>query len=320
MRNNIGASHPNDEIIGTYELLGDLEICVNKVLNDNPSSSAIEVKKFISNLRSKDDTFDKRTLLSIGETFKSLPTSLCGTLLKTMFGMYTDLKIPKITKENILKIAPIIWQYSDDTIKYDIGNKQEVFLQNLESEKTTLGESFLTACNGMNYKPNSRKSIELTSLIEELNTAHINYDNFYHEVPIAQKIMSYLKTSNDIPKDRAYRLIETILRCSLGKPFINYCEGVSEGAKKYYYAFFSLLDTAQIKLTLKVIIENSSTLSLDASNCRKHFIEIIRILDTPIVTDRIREIFDYLQSSEEPKDILKKLSSKKFKLLYKPLE
>ena len=51
MRNNIGASHPTQYSINSYELLGWLQTCINEVLNQNASDSAITVKKIITNIK-----------------------------------------------------------------------------------------------------------------------------------------------------------------------------------------------------------------------------------------------------------------------------
>ena len=91
MRNNIGGSHPNAGQINSFELLGWLQICVNEVISDNPSEGAIKVQQFIKNLRTKDNLFSSGEIQSIGESLKLLSTTLAGNILRTIFGMYTDI-------------------------------------------------------------------------------------------------------------------------------------------------------------------------------------------------------------------------------------
>ena len=93
MRNNISGSHPNVGEINSFELLGWLQTCVNEVLSDNPSEGAIKVQQFIKNLKLKDSQFSTSEISSIENSLKHLSSKLSGNILKTIFSMYTDLKI-----------------------------------------------------------------------------------------------------------------------------------------------------------------------------------------------------------------------------------
>lgn len=314
MRNNIGGSHPNAGQINSFELLGWLQICVNEVISDNPSEGAIKVQQFIKNLRTKDNLFSSGEIQSIGESLKLLSTTLAGNILRTIFGMYTDPKIDNITKQNIISIASLVWQASPENIKFDLGNNIESYIVNLEQEKQYLGESFFDECNGNSYKVNSRKSLELTLLCEELIAKHNGWDNFYHERPVIKKIMSYFNTSNDIPIDRQEHLIKTILICRIGNG-VTYNLGVSPGAKAYYDNFLSMLNNDQLEILLTELEDDIIVNKLYSEVRTNNLKEILQIIRTPLASERVTETIDYLLDESRPIVMAKKIKSSKFKQL-----
>lgn len=84
----------------------------------------------------------------------------------------------------IIDVPSVVWESSPDDIKFDLGNNIENHIVNLDKEKQELGEVFFEYCKGNSYKPNSRKSLELTWLIKDLIDKHYGWDNFHHEKPV----------------------------------------------------------------------------------------------------------------------------------------
>ncbi|MBA5263075.1 hypothetical protein [Enterococcus hirae] len=314
MRNHIGGSHPNAGQINSFELLGWLQVCVNEVISDNPSEGAIKVQQFIKNLRTKESLFFSGEIQSIGESLKLLSTTLAGNILRTIFGMYTDPKINNTTKQNILSISSLVWQASPENIKFDLGSNIESYIVNLEQEKQRLGESFFDECNGNSYKVNSRKSLELTLLCEELISKHNGWDNFYHERPVIKKIMSYFKTSSDIPIDRQELLIKTILRCRIGNG-VSYNSGVSPGAKGYYNNFLLMLNNNQLEILLSELEDDVILNNLYSEVRTSNLKEILQIISTPLASERVTEVIDYLLDDSKPIVMAQKIKASKFKQL-----
>ena len=109
MRNDIGISHPTNYLINAYELLGWLQTCVQDVLNDKPSESAIQVKAFIDNLKQYNTIIDDQTLKTIALQIKSLASYHCANILRTLFGIYVSPNSNAMLKKNISLLAPIVW-------------------------------------------------------------------------------------------------------------------------------------------------------------------------------------------------------------------
>ena len=312
MRNQIGASHPNTYDINSFELLGWLKTCVTEVINDQPSSSAVHVKKIVEQIKKSTGPLDKVTVESIGNAVAQFSSAMSGTLLKSLFGIFVAENTSVEARKNILLLSKEIWKYCRDDIKYDLGEKKLLFRNNLQQDKENLAYKFLENCNGLPYLSLTERSLEISSLCDDLYSVHNGWDNFYHEPPIAREIMKYISSSSDIPKDREVKLINTFLECRIGRE-VAYCSGVSQGSVIYYESLFKMLTEDQIKITLIELKHHMASVysgdSIRAKNVRK----IIDIINRSDLSDRLREIINYIIDFDNRGIIQKVYKEKGFK-------
>jgi uncharacterized protein (DUF302 family) len=301
MRNDIGASHPNGYLINSYELLGWLQTCINDVLKDQPSSAAITVKSIMENLKRTENQLSQEVVETFRQAIKDLSTTMAGNLLISLFGLFVSEKTSKITRENILRLAPIIWDHATDEVKYDLGEKYDMFKLNLDSKKMHLTETFFETCNGNKYFSLDTRVIKISTLCDELMGAHLGWDNYYHEPPIAKSIMSFIQSDNDVPKEREEKIIKTFLICRIGRE-VSYQGGVSPGAKKYYDSFFKLLNKDQVITVLKLLQLPEIRNKLTSHYRRTNTIEILSLIKSPIIGDRLTEIIEYIISAKNHLD------------------
>jgi hypothetical protein len=128
MRNDIGISHPNNYSINAFELLGWLKTCISEVLHDNPTEAALQVQAFVKNLRSKTDILDRATQQNITKNFSELPSHLCGSLLRTMFGIYVASDTEPAVRKNISLVAPALWATCRDEAKFKLESLIDSFV------------------------------------------------------------------------------------------------------------------------------------------------------------------------------------------------
>ncbi len=298
MRNYIGASHPNTYSIGIYELLSWLETCIEEVIDIEPSRAAIEIKKIIHNIRTSDVKFSEDTISNFADSIEDLSTEMTGNLLKTLFGIYCDKSKNKIVRSNILKIAPYIWEHCLDEIKYDLGEKIDYYSSNLDTEKKDRGESFIDYCGGNRYLSLDKRIIELSSLCDDLIEATNGYNNYYNEPPIVREIMKFIEKPEDIPTERQSKIIKTFLECRIGRE-VEYKNGVSPGAKRYYDNFFEILNKNQIKELLRLLEKQNIKVKFQTNIRRQNMIEILEIIKTPLIGDRLNEVIDFIIENKE---------------------
>lgn len=308
MRNDIGSSHPNQYSINSYELLGWLQTCINEVLKEESSKSSITVRQIITNLKKSTAKFDKSLVDQFSESIKDVSKVLIGNLLTTMFNMYVSNQTEQIIKQNILLLAPFVWNVTLDSKKYELGIIIDQYKANLDSEKVKNSEKFFEICDGKRYLSLSERVCQLSTLCDLLEQSHYEMDNFYNEVPHARSILTYIKKDEDIPHEIEEKLLQVFLICRIGKE-VSWLNGVSPNGKIHYNKFFSLLNEEQIKLLIKIILKPEIKSLFYGSIRTKNFSEIIPIISENIVGDRLKEIIEFI---ENEKDLSTLSSNKKF--------
>lgn len=293
MRNDIGASHPNAYSINAFELLGWLQTCVQDILNDTPSTSAIQIKSFIENLKKSTVVLDSATIKSMERPLNELSLQNTDNLLNSIFGIYTSNSTGNVVRKNIALFAQHIWNKSTDNVKYKLGITIDGYKNNLNNDKYKLGIEFFTICDGNRYQSLDSRIISLDGHADDLLEARYAWDNFYNEPSHMLKILSYLKTENDIPVERVQKLIKTVLICRIGKG-IPYNTGVSPAGKTLYDQFFSLLGDQNIINVLIAMHSNEVRVNLDNRYCQEHMVSVLNTLKVNARSERIQEILDFL--------------------------
>lgn len=293
MRNNIGASHPNEETIRTFELVGWLETCVKDVIDDRPSEAAIFVQQLIVNLKNDSLELDTPRLEQIQENLQRQHSRISGNLLVTLFSIFTRQNTSPNVRKNILKLAPIVWDISPENKKYEIGFKLDQFAVNLDETTLALGNSFLEKCNGNSFKSEGTRSRELNELLNRLLETHYAWDNYHYEVPIARQIKRYINEETHILASIEDKLIKTILICRIGNGN-DYKTGVSPGAKGIYDELIKLFNSKQVNKLLKFLKEPEIKNMLSNSNCIFHTKELLRLINLDLQEGRTKEAIEYI--------------------------
>jgi len=293
MRNDIGISHPTNYTINGFELLGWLQTCVQDVLLDQPSEAAIQIKAFIDNLKGESNVLDRSKITSILPKIKDLSTHQCSRIVLTLFGLYVADDTSQTLRKNIASIVPTLWEYSQDSVKQKLGLTLEGYNNNLHNFKYEKGGEFFDIVKGNNFRTKSEKLIALNELTEELIAANSGYDNYYHEVPIMSKILTYFNTPKDLPSEVSSNLIHTILKCRIGRG-LNYENGVSPKGKPLYNKFFMLMREEFIPEFIVQLTTYDIKAKIRNNISKNQLIELLKMIKSNIVNERYIEALEYL--------------------------
>jgi hypothetical protein len=293
MRNDIGISHPTNATINAFELLGWLQTCIQDVLNDQPSPAAIQVKAFIDNLRGKNETLEAATIAAIKPQLESLATHHCDSIIRTIFGLYVTQDTEQVVRKNISLISPIVWNCCSDEEKYRLGIILLGYSINLHKVKYTLGEEFFTTVRGNSFRTKSERVVAIDNLADSLRDAHYAWDNYYYEVPIIERISTFIRKSSDIPLEVSSKIISTILLCRIGKG-LPYKNGVSPDGKGYYDDFFKILGEDHLPQLISGLAQFEIQQKLSRTISRNQCIELLVMVRKNIVNDKYLETIDYL--------------------------
>lgn len=293
MRNDIGISHPTNYTINAFELLGWLQTCIQDVLKDQPSAAAIKVKAFIDNLKEYTTILDQETIDKVKPKLKDLATHHCDSILRTIFGIYASSETQQVVRKNISLIAPNVWPNTSDYEKYKIGIILEGYNTNLHHDKYIKGEEFFSIVAGNAYRTKSERIISLDNLVNRLKDTHYEWDNFYHEVPIIERIMTFIEKSDDIPDQVAPQLIKTILLCRLGKG-MSYNRGISPKGLPLFNQFFKILGEKYVPEFLITLMKTVIQQRLSRKICLEECVEVLKLVRENIVNEKYLESIDFL--------------------------
>lgn len=315
MRNEVAASHPNVESIGGYELLGWLQTCVKDVIQDKPSSSAIQIKKLVDGLKARQEIIDDASLGRITQEVSCLSSYHVQNLLMLLFRIYVDPATNNTLRKNVALLSPSVWNVSPESIRYKIGVIIDGYRTNLQNEQLNKGKEFLRLVNGEPYETIPSKVIILSTLIDKLSDAHNGFDNFYTEPPIMREILRYFQKSSDIPSEILSNLINIILCCRIGRG-VSYYDGVSPAGKIMYDKFLSLLDEEGILVCLSKIFSPDVNYKLSKERCKKQLQEVLELLQHNAISDRVKEILEYVKENIDRVQTINK--AREFRTLWSP--
>lgn len=295
MRNQIGASHPTSYNINAYELMGWLETCINEVLNEKPSNSAITAKSIIDNLKKMQDAVNEISLRTFSEKIADMSHNMVDNLLISLFGIFTSEDSNPILLQNVMRVGEKVWAQASDDVKFSLGVKAESYRSNLAENKAELAETFINNCDGNKYLTQNTKIIKISAACDELQSAHDGWDNYYHEPQYAKDIMSFFVTAEDIPKEIERKIIDIFLDCRIGRE-VRYNSGVSPSAKEYYNEFFKMLNKEQIIMTIRLMKKHFDGIYSENGIQAQNAKEIVELMKSPVLGERLNEILDYMIS------------------------
>jgi len=227
MRNHVSAAHPNQNQLTGLQLISWLETCVVEVLSREPEGPVVEVRRLLHNLRH--ETLGPDDVPAIATAVLQLPEHLAQSLLRSVFGLYTDSSVAAQVRGNIHLIAPSIWQAATTAARYQAGVQYAVFSANGEIGRRDLARQFLEAVDGLSYLPGDTLAVEIDAALNDLGNAHYAYNNFYNEPPHARALAAFIPLSGDVPLAVEQRYVKTLTLCRVGNGY-----GVSWAALPTY--------------------------------------------------------------------------------------
>ena len=261
MRNHASAAHPNEIVVSGLELLAWLDTCIRHAIKAAPDHSVISIKKLLDNIRAVNIPSADAT--SIGNEVSRHSQEQIDGLLATVFGMFTDVKVQEIPKDNIRLLAPCIWQYSSEDRKFEIGARFGVFRKQGDVPRKELADEFLKVVNGERYKDEDSLAGELLEKLQELKRVHYSANNFYDEYAHAFDLKEAVPTTGVVPQAAISSWVKVISICYVGNGK-GYWEGVDKAAERYYKDFIKQFSETAIIEFIKLFqdVEFTSTLHL----------------------------------------------------------
>lgn len=238
MRNWASAAHPNQNEITGLQLISWLETCINEVISLPLSNITIEIKKLLANIKTNSITQEEAKQIST--FFVDLTQDQANTLAQGLFGIYTRKDTTVQTRENIHRLLPELWNFVDEQTKYLFGVRYGKFVANNDQDEQSLARGFLQIVNGESYIPDSLRSTEIETAINNLLTAHRGLNNFYNEPPFARELSRLVGQPAKVPEQINNKYV-----LALVEVFLTNGNGVAWNAEPIYFELIRQFDSKQ---------------------------------------------------------------------------
>ncbi|MBD2782752.1 hypothetical protein [Xenorhabdus szentirmaii] len=264
MRNWASAAHPNQNELTGFQLISWLETCIKEVIGKEPEGVAIEIKRFLSNIRN--NVLTSMDAEHINAALEHLPQDLGTSLLRTLFGMYTAQNVTVQVKNNIRLICNKTWQMAPDTARFECGLKYATYASNGETLRKEAANEFLTLVGGLPYLPKDTLSVEISEKIGNLYMAHIGHNNFYNEPAHARTLDSYVSSTGLVPDSVRKQYVKTIIMAKIGNG-----HGISTMAESYYDSMLTKFGDDEIKEFVCLLSDSEVSSRVCLPSCYKGF-------------------------------------------------
>lgn len=264
MRNWASAAHPNQNDLTGFQLIAWLETCIREVIGKEPEGVAIEIKRFLGNVRN--NVLSATDAEHINAGLEHLPQDLGTSLLRTLFGMYTAPNASVQIKNNIRIICSKAWSIAPETVRFECGLKYATYASNGEIVRKDAANEFLTTVGGLPYLPKDTLAVELSVKISNLYTAHIGHNNFHNEPPHARILDSYISSTGAVPDSVRKQYVKTLIMAKMGNG-----HGISTMAESYYDSMLVKFGDDEIKEFVSLLTDREITSRLCLSSCQQGY-------------------------------------------------
>lgn len=295
MRNWASAAHPNNSQITGLQLVSWLETCIKEVIILPISNVTIRIKQLLQEIKGlliSDMEAEEISLFMVDLTQEQI-----NNLASGFFGIYVKTKTETQVHQNINKLLPKIWDRVSEDVKYSFGLKYAHFTANNNREEKKLSREFLQIVNAESYLPNDIKAREIDIIIDNLLSAHRNFNNFYNEPTFARQLLRIIgEEHTNIPKSVEKKFVQSIVDV-----FLTNGNGVADNANDIYKDILSKLNAHQANIAVLSFTDSKISSKLQFPLCERKFREMYKIVKPSIVSPLIKEVMDYIEEDYKGK-------------------
>jgi len=287
MRNYASAAHPNQNQLTGLQVVTWLQTCIREVLGKEPGGPVIEVRRLLRSLRQ--ETLSEDSIEPIAAAVALLPDDLSRSLLRAIFGMYTDPNLAAETRNNIRLTAKVVWDAGSEEARFEAGLKFASLTANAEVTRAGLAREFLQRVDGLSYLPPDALGLEMTTAVDALFTAHNGWDNFYNEPPHARMLQSLVPASGDVPNSVVRKYVTVLTMCRIGNG-----HGLSWAAGPVYDSLIGRWRDREIVIFVNLTRDAEVASRLQFTLCAQNFQALANRLHDQATSPRLERALDYL--------------------------
>lgn len=296
MRNHASAAHPNQHQLSPYQLLGYVETCIKEVITLPESQSMIDTSRLLANVKKQvliDDEADDYTSL-----FEGLREDQLVAVGNGLFGIYVRPDSSTTSRDNVRILLPHLWPLLPESAKAAFGVRFSRFKGNLDLGQAELAREFLEAVGASSYLPEDERAADISKVVDRLEAAHVGWDNFYHEPPVAREL-DELVGQVPVPLGVRERYVEVLVNTALGRS-----SGVAWAANPIYHSLFSRMTPEEAGLALLQLTSQRNAAKLSYKEPRRQFDAMVDALEPKLVGRRAKALLEAVRNFTGPREAM----------------
>lgn len=306
MRNYASAAHPNQNTLHGIQVASFLQTCIEEVLSKEPEGPVITVQRLLANLRT--EVLAEANVAPIAGSLARMPRDLSNSLLRSIFGLYSDAATAASVKNNVLLVAPSIWAHSTEEARHELGLKYVKYQVNADVARQQLAYAFLENVDGLSYLPSDALALSIQTAVDQLFNVHVGINNFYNEPAAAAELAQLIPKTGAIPRAIEVPYVKTLIMCYIGNSY-----GVANKAVPIYEDLISRFSDRDMAIALWLpTIDGDVASRLGYGSPAERYRTLLREMIPRTASTRLRQILK--TTSELSEAGIKSLaSSKKYK-------
>ncbi|MEN9921099.1 MAG: hypothetical protein RLZZ517_77 [Candidatus Parcubacteria bacterium] len=295
MRNNASAAHPNQLKITGLKLTSMAEDCLREIISTPIPPAAIAVQKLLENI--KNTEMSKEDAKDVAVHFAAMGPEPIQRLTEGLFGIFYKRETTEPVRQNIRLLAPLLWPYVDENIRKSLGIKHAYFSANNNIAEKGFAKEFLAVVDGLKYITDPHRTVEVSTILEELKNAHGEFNNFYNEVLPAKRLRSVLGNPPKIPNGIEQKYIATLVEV-----FLTNGNGVANSANDIYLDLIKGFNPRQSIYAIGLIFSDIISSKLRIKLCQQKYFEMIGYLKEKISIQSAKRLIEEIESLKIPLD------------------
>ncbi|HEC78692.1 MAG TPA: hypothetical protein ENI34_06070 [candidate division WOR-3 bacterium] len=222
IRNHYSLAHQFDALLDPIEALNIIKNCIKYVLAHQVPSPGINLKNLLKKLQTEDVS---SSISEFEATYREQSSKIVNITLNRLFDDFIKEKSNHIYINNILTLAPVLWELADSSTKSRIGRVIAKLRTEADSMANKQALIFIKKVDGFKFVPESIRVAIFTSAAEKLYEACQGIDNFHNEPRYAKELY---ELGDVIPSSAIDQCTRAVFLSYIGNQY-----GCSWGAEYY---------------------------------------------------------------------------------------
>jgi hypothetical protein len=169
-----------------------------------------------------------------------------------------------------------------------------------EQDKKKLTREFLEIVSATSYLPEGTRIVAVDDALDNLLSAHRNFDNFYKEPQIARILKDSVGDKGNVPSKINRKYVLTLVDV-----FLTNGHGVALHAESIYTSLIKLFDPDQSLIAVLAFREDHISSKLQFGLCQEKYREMLEMLKLNISLSAVKELINDIEDFKGPLDKLK---------------